>query len=101
MLKIFNRDKRKQVLKIKEAMKKRRVCPLCRATGGFLSISSLMVFKEIFRVLEEKKTLKRMDLVRLVRAVGPAQAWVKNVLDQAIEMGWVIQDPKTKVIRLA
>lgn len=94
-------DKRKQIPKIREAMKKKSICPLCRATGGFLSISSLMVFKEIFRVLEEKKTLKRMDLVRLVRAVGAAQSWVNEVLDKVIELGWVIQEPKTKVIRLA
>jgi hypothetical protein len=99
-MRVFNRDKRKQVLKIKTAMGKKSICPLCRATGGFISISSLMVLKEIFRVLEEKKTLKRMDLIRLTRAIGAARSWVKEVLDEVIELGWVIQDPKTKVIRL-
>lgn len=96
-------DKRKQIPKIREAMKKKSICPLCRATGGFMSISSLIVFREIFAVLEAKRALKRMDLVRFVKSmsIGPASRWVKEVLDQAIEMGWIVQEPKTKIIRLA
>lgn len=100
-MRVFNRDKKKQVLKIKVAMGKKSICPLCRATGGFISISSLIVFRYIFSDLEAKGVLKRGDLVRIVRARGPASQWVKDVLDQIIEMGWIIQDPKTKVIRLA
>jgi len=66
-----------------------------------MSISSLIVFREIFAVLESKGALKRMDLVRLVKSIGPAPRWVKEVLDQAIKMSWIVQDPKTKVIRIA
>ena len=86
--------------KVKEAISKRGICPLCRATGGFLSISSLLVLKHIFMVLERRKALKRMNLVRLVSSIGPAQRWVKEVLDKSIDLGWLVQDPKTKIVRI-
>ena len=78
----------------------KNICPWClKSHGGFTSLS-LLVFWHIYSVLKKKKIQDRVLLIKTVSAIGPTKRWVKEVLDKAIWEGWVIQDPKTKVIQI-
>lgn len=95
-------DKKKEKLgKKRISFMEKSLCPWClKSHGGFTPLS-LLVFWYIYRVLK-KKALDRVLLINTVSAtMGAAKRWVKEVLDKGIMEGWVIQDPKTKVIRLA
>jgi hypothetical protein len=78
----------------------KNICPWClKSHGGFTPLS-LLVFWHIYEVLKKKRSQDRVLLIQTVSAIGPTRRWVKEVLDKAIGEKWVIQDPKTKVIRL-
>jgi hypothetical protein len=83
------------------ALMNKNICPWCLKSHGEFTPLSLLVFWHIYSVLKKKKARDRILLINTVSAIGPAKRWVKEVLDKAIMEGWVLQDPKTKVIRLA
>lgn len=80
----------------------KNVCPWCLKSHGSLTPFSLLVFSYVATVLKKRKALDRVLLIKTVsETIGVTKRWVKEVLDKAIWEEWVIQDPKTKVIRLA